>query len=257
MRRGVARVDRVLERLVDVLPADDDHGIDPVVLEQARARGARDVVASVFEGLDLHDPLRRPPQGLQLREQLRELLRRLDEQPGELERLLRRRLDAVEAEQLRRVRDVVDREGERDQVVTVEGGLEEGVRHRDQLRDDTVGLVLELLDVVLRRARRPLPEALVDCAHDCERRLACRRDLRVQLAAAATETDPHQKIASTGNHTSAAMAAAAGIVSTQATTMLPATPQRTAESRFVAPEPITAPETTWVVESGYPAFVDA
>ena len=33
-------------------------------------------------------------------------------------------------------------------------------------------------------------------------------------------------------------------------TMLPATPQRTAESRFVAPAPITAPETTCVVESG-------
>ena len=32
--------------------------------------------------------------------------------------------------------------------------------------------------------------------------------------------------------------------------MFPATPQRTAESRFVAPEPITAPEITCVVESG-------
>ena len=44
--------------------------------------------------------------------------------------------------------------------------------------------------------------------------------------------------------------AAAGIVSTQAKTMFPATPQRTAESRLVAPEPITAPEITCVVESG-------
>ena len=33
-------------------------------------------------------------------------------------------------------------------------------------------------------------------------------------------------------------------------TMLPAMPQRTAERRFVAPEPITEPETTCVVESG-------
>ena len=31
---------------------------------------------------------------------------------------------------------------------------------------------------------------------------------------------------------------------------LPAMPHRTAESRFVAPAPITAPEMTWVVESG-------
>jgi hypothetical protein len=32
--------------------------------------------------------------------------------------------------------------------------------------------------------------------------------------------------------------------------MFPAMPQRTAESRFVAPAPITEPETTWVVETG-------
>ena len=37
--------------------------------------------------------------------------------------------------------------------------------------------------------------------------------------------------------------------------MLPATPQRTAESRFVAPAPSTEPEITCVVESGYPSFV--
>ena len=46
---------------------------------------------------------------------------------------------------------------------------------------------------------------------------------------------------------------AAGIVSTQATTMLPATPQRTAESRLAAPAPMTPPEITCVVESGKPA----
>src|SRR4051794_25916384 len=35
--------------------------------------------------------------------------------------------------------------------------------------------------------------------------------------------------------------------------MLPATPQRTAETRFAAPPPMTAPEMTWVVDSGKPA----
>src|SRR2546429_672481 len=40
------------------------------------------------------------------------------------------------------------------------------------------------------------------------------------------------------------MTAAAGSVRTQATTMLPATPQRTADSRLAAPDPITAPEIT-------------
>ena len=46
------------------------------------------------------------------------------------------------------------------------------------------------------------------------------------------------------------MAAEAGSVSTQAPAMLPATPQRTADSRRAAPAPITPPEITCVVESG-------
>ena len=46
------------------------------------------------------------------------------------------------------------------------------------------------------------------------------------------------------------MAAAIGKVSSQATTMFPATPQRTAETRLPAPAPMTAPEITCVVESG-------
>ena len=45
------------------------------------------------------------------------------------------------------------------------------------------------------------------------------------------------------------------MVRIHAVTMFPAMPQRTAESRFVAPAPITAPEMTCVVESGYPSFV--
>src|SRR5205809_5889143 len=46
-------VDRVLEALVDVLPADHDHGIDPVV-EQRRHRLAGDAIAVVLEAVDLH-----------------------------------------------------------------------------------------------------------------------------------------------------------------------------------------------------------
>jgi len=46
--------------------------------------------------------------------------------------------------------------------------------------------------------------------------------------------------------------AAAGIVSTQATAMLPASPQRTADSRFAAPAPSTAPVIECVVDSGKP-----
>src|SRR3954464_12855056 len=49
-----------------------------------------------------------------------------------------------------------------------------------------------------------------------------------------------------------AVSAAAGMVSTHAMTMLPATPQRTADTRFAAPAPMTAPEITCVVDSGKP-----
>ena len=43
-----------------------------------------------------------------------------------------------------------------------------------------------------------------------------------------------------------------GIVKTQAQSILPATPQRTAVSRFVVPTPIIAPVIVWVVLTGIP-----
>src|SRR3954453_8979253 len=48
------------------------------------------------------------------------------------------------------------------------------------------------------------------------------------------------------------MAAEQGSVSTQAITMFPATPQRTADSRLAAPAPMIPPDITWVVDSGKP-----
>src|SRR4051794_41558382 len=44
----------------------------------------------------------------------------------------------------------------------------------------------------------------------------------------------------------------AGIVTTQAVTIRPATPQRTAEALLVAPTPRMAEEITWVAETGMP-----
>src|SRR5581483_4662666 len=61
-----------------------------------------------------------------------------------------------------------------------------------------------------------------------------------------------QKIQWTGKYSAAATRPAAGIVSSQANTMLPATPQRTADRRRVAPAPMTEPVTTCVVEIGKP-----
>ena len=53
------------------------------------------------------------------------------------------------------------------------------------------------------------------------------------------------------------MAAAAGSVSTQPATMLRATSQLTCAPGRPTPEPVTAPETTCVVDSGYPTCEDA
>ena len=53
----------------------------------------------------------------------------------------------------------------------------------------------------------------------------------------------------------AANAAAAGIVSTHAHTILPATRHLTAESRVVDPTPAIAPVMVWVVDTGIPAAV--
>ena len=54
-----------------------------------------------------------------------------------------------------------------------------------------------------------------------------------------------------------AIPAAAGMVQTQAQTMLLATPQRTAEARRMAPTPTMAPVMVWVVETGMPSQVAA
>ena len=49
--------------------------------------------------------------------------------------------------------------------------------------------------------------------------------------------------------------AATGMVKIQAQIILPATPQRTAESLLVAPTPTIAPVIVWVVLTGIPATV--
>ena len=52
----------------------------------------------------------------------------------------------------------------------------------------------------------------------------------------------------------AEMSAVIGIVNIHAQTIFPATPQRTAESLFVAPTPTIAPVMVWVVLTGMPAM---
>jgi hypothetical protein len=51
------------------------------------------------------------------------------------------------------------------------------------------------------------------------------------------------------------MKAEHGIVSTQAQTILPARPQRTAETDCVIPTPTMEPVIVWVVDTGIPSAV--
>src|SRR3989344_9486789 len=54
------------------------------------------------------------------------------------------------------------------------------------------------------------------------------------------------------HHAIAAMAAEQGMVSIHASTILPATPQRTADTECAEPTPTMAPVMVWVVDSGMP-----
>ena len=56
-------VDRPLETLVDVLPADHDQRVDPVVAEERRDRVVDDAVAIVLEPLQLDQRLLDPRAG--------------------------------------------------------------------------------------------------------------------------------------------------------------------------------------------------
>ena len=53
-------------------------------------------------------------------------------------------------------------------------------------------------------------------------------------------------------YVTAEIAAAAGMVRTQAHTIRPATPQRTADNRLIDPTPMMAPVMVWVVLTGTP-----
>src|SRR5471030_1904454 len=57
------------------------------------------------------------------------------------------------------------------------------------------------------------------------------------------------------HHAMAATKADAGMVNTQAQTILPATPQRTADIFCAEPTPTMAPVMVWVVETGTPKWL--
>src|SRR4051812_25010352 len=175
---GLGRVDGALEALVDVLPPDHDHRVDPALEERGRGL-ARDTVAVVLEPVHLDRVVRHVAEVAQLRHRLGDLAGGLVEHVGELLRLLERGLDLVEAEVvgdlLRVVDDVVERGGERVYVLAVDRRDEQLVEAADDVVCDPVALLLADKDVarevgVLGVAAQHLVEQ-VGCAQDVARRL--------------------------------------------------------------------------------------
>src|SRR3954471_20906157 len=146
----LGRVDRALEALVDVLPADHDHRVD-ATLEQRRHGLARDPVAVVLEPVDLDRVVRHVAEVAQPRHRLGDLARGLHQHVGEPLRLLERRLDLVEAEVVgdlfRVVDDVVQGARQRVDVLAVDRRDEHLVEAADDVVRDAVALLLADQDV--------------------------------------------------------------------------------------------------------------
>src|SRR4051812_30659516 len=143
-------VDRVLEPLVDVLPADHHHRVDAALEQRCHPR-AGDAVAVVLEPVHLDRVVRDVAEVAQPRHGLVELTRGLVEHVGELLGLLEGRLDLVEAEVvgdlLRVVDHVVERGRERVDVLAVDRRDEGLVEPPDDVVGDPVPVLLADEDV--------------------------------------------------------------------------------------------------------------
>src|SRR3954447_1319753 len=150
VRHVLAGVDRVLEAVEDVLPADDHHGVDPA-FEQRGDRLAAHPVAVVLEPVDLHGVVRDVAEAAHPRHRLDDLRGDLHEDVGEALGLLHRRLDPVEAEVvgdlLGVVDDVVQRGRQREDVLAVDRRHERLVQALDDVVRDPVALLLADQDV--------------------------------------------------------------------------------------------------------------
>ena len=156
VRDALGRVDRLLEALEQVLPADHDHRVDAVV-EQRGDRLAHDAVALVLEPVDLDGVVRDVLEVAHPRHRLGDLAAGLHEDVREPLRLLHRRLDLVEAEVvgdlLGVVDDVVERGGELEDVLAVDRRDERLVQAVDDVVRDAVALLLAQQDLARQLLR--------------------------------------------------------------------------------------------------------
>ena len=149
---GLAGVDGRLERLEDVLPADDHHRVDAVAEERRHGR-ADDAVGLVLEPVDLHQARAEVLVLAQPAQAVGHDARGRHQHLGDVLRLLHRRLDAVGAELVGRllgvVDDVVERDGERvhvDGLEVARAAAALGDPAEDLVRDP-VAVVLEIEDL--------------------------------------------------------------------------------------------------------------
>src|SRR3954470_11395136 len=145
VRHVLRGVDRLLQPLEDVLPADDDHRVDPAV-EQRRDGVAHDAVAVVLEPVDLDGVVAQVLEVAQPRHRLGDLAAGLEQDVRQALGLLHRRLDAVEPEVVGdlvdEVDDVVERGGEGQDVLAVDRRHERLVEPLDQVVGDPVARLL-------------------------------------------------------------------------------------------------------------------
>ena len=152
------------------------------------------LVLQRLEGDELRlDVLARP----QIGEGARQVLDGGDEDAALLERLLRRRLHAVELEQVAGlvdvVDDVVDRARQLVDVLAVERRDVLRVQELDQLVRQPIALVLPLLHILLRNIGvRELAEPLLDEARRLERVRPCPGEEVVELARARNQSQAHR-----------------------------------------------------------------
>ena len=185
------------EARVDVLPADDDEGVDRTVAKERPERVTVDAVALVLELLHLDQRILHAAHALEVVARDRELLARAHDYRALLDRVARRHLHAVQAEQVGRlleiVDDVVDLRRQLIDVLAVEGRYVLGVQEGDELPRESVSRRLDCLHLLLRHARvRVLAEATLDEPGHLERVLAGPREQAVELGRPGREADPHR-----------------------------------------------------------------
>ena len=153
MSDGLARVDRGLQGLEDVFPADHDHRVD-AAREQRSDPVALQAVALVLQPVYLHQMRGQVGARAQAAERPGDLLTRAHEHVRELHRLLHRRFNAVETELggslLGVINDVVERRRERVAVAGAERRPHAPASREpvDDVVGDTVALPLAHLQIL-------------------------------------------------------------------------------------------------------------